>query len=225
MKTDGVFVIIPAYNEASVIGPVVASLWERRLQVIVVDDGSTDDTAAQARQNGALVVSHAVNRGAGAATETGLEAARQLGAQAVVIMDGDGQHHAEDIEALLGPILEDRADVVIGSRFIGPNHIPLLKRIYNQIANLMTFVLSGTWVKDSQSGFRALGPRALAALTIDTNGYEFASEMFSKIKFHHLKYVEVPISVSYSGYSKGKGQNFANGAETVFRLLIRSLMR
>ena len=225
MQTDGVFVIIPAYNEASVIGPVVASLWERHLTVLVVDDGSTDDTAAQARQNGARVVRHAINRGAGAATETGLEAARQLGAQMVVIMDGDGQHHVADVETLFAPLVEGSADVVIGSRFRGTSHIPLLKRVYNHIANVMTFVLSGLWVSDSQSGFRALGPKALSCMTIETSGYEFASEMFSKIKLNHLNYVEVPISVSYSGYSKAKGQNFANGVETVFRLLIRSLMR
>jgi glycosyltransferase involved in cell wall biosynthesis len=220
------FVVIPAYNEGSVIGALVRSLIAAGYpQVVVVDDGSTDDTAAAARAAGARVLSHRINRGAGAATETGLEAARHLGAEYTVTMDGDGQHYLEDIPAMIAPLQAGRCDVVIGSRFRGGSRIGLMTRLYNQVANVLTFVLSGTWVSDSQSGMRSFSRRALEAIHIESNGYEFCSEMFSQLKVAGLSFCEVPIRVHYSDYSRSKGQNFINGVETVFRLIIRSLMK
>lgn len=223
---DNFWMVIPAHNEAGVISVLLEELHaDGYRQIIVVDDGSQDNTASVARQAGARVVRHSINRGVGAATQTGLEAARILGAEYVVAMDGDGQHHVHDVAALLAPLVADEADVVIGSRFAAQNQIPLTVRLFNKIANLLTWVLSGVATSDSQSGMRGFGKNALDNLKIEGNGYEFASEMLGQVKSLNLRWMEVPISVSYSDYARGKGQNFINGVETVFRLIIRSLMR
>ena len=221
-----VWIVIPAYNEASKLAAILEGIRAVGFdQVVVVDDGSVDNTAAKAREYGAVVVRHAINRGAGAATETGLEYARRVQADLVVTFDGDGQHLFADIPAMIKPLLEHTADVVIGSRFLTPNPVPTLNRFYNRVAIWLTFALAGMWVSDSQSGMRAFNAKALQAIHFESSGYDFASELFAKMKVTKLRHAEVPISVVYDSYGRGKGQNFVQGAETVFRLIIKSLMR
>jgi len=194
--------------------------------VIVVNDGSTDNTASAARNAGAAVISHMINRGAGAATQTGLEAARRVGADAVVTMDADGQHQAADINSLIECLTNKEADIVIGSRFLKKeNPIPFVRKIFNNIANIITVLLSGIFVTDSQSGMKAFSRRAIEKIMITSNGYEFCSEIIREARHFGFKIKEVPISVIYSDYSMSKGQNFASGITTVFKLMIKTLMR
>lgn len=220
------FLIIPAYNEARSIGDVITSCRQAGYsQIIVVDDGSQDKTAEKAREQGALVVRHHINRGAGAATQTGLEAAKLLGAEVVVTLDGDGQHQAKDIARLLQGVTSREADLVIGSRFLEKNRIPFLRRVFNLLANVITFLLSGIFLTDSQSGMKAFGKKALANIYVTANGFEFSSEIIREAKYYGLTTKEVPISVLYTPYSLAKGQNFATGLTTVFKLIVRALMR
>jgi len=224
MKT---VIVIPAFNEETHIGDVIAACRREGYEhIVVVDDGSTDRTAALAGKAGAAVVSHLINRGAGAATQTGLAVARLLGADAAVTIDGDGQHAARDIKNLLEALKETGADIIIGSRFLQKgNDIPFGRKVFNNFANIVTLLLAGHYFSDSQSGMKAFSRKALSMLEITANGYEFSSEIFREARHHRLKVKEVPISVLYSPYSLSKGQHFATGMTTILKLMIRSIMR
>ncbi len=223
-------IIIPAYNEATVIGKVIRGLPKtfdsiHETQVIVVDDGSLDDTAKIASAAGARVVSHPINLGAGAATQTGIEAALRQGADILVTFDADGQHHGEDIARLIKPIMDGEVDVVSGSRFLKKQYIPLTRRFFNGVGNFVTFLLSGLWLTDSQTGMRAFSRAAAEQIKIHVNGYEFCSEIVREVGYLNLRYKEIPVNVTYNHYTRRKGQNFATGLQTVTKLAIRSLMR
>ncbi|QQS20614.1 MAG: glycosyltransferase family 2 protein [Candidatus Moraniibacteriota bacterium] len=225
-KNDDVFIVIPAYNEASVIASVVLGVHAEEFpHVLVVDDGSPDNTAEEAKKAGAHVVRHSVNRGKGAATKTGIEAAKILKANIIVTFDGDGQHDPKDLPAMIEPIRRGRAHVVLGTRLRDPSGMPLYKILHNQLGNLFVWMLYGLWVSDSQSGFRAYS--RIAAHTIDTktDRYEYESEVIYEIRKHRLKFCEVPIQVRYTEYSLGKvqKQSFLVGIKTALRLLFHTL--
>ena len=222
-----IWIVMPAYNEEASIGSVIASCRNEGYDnIIVVDDGSSDKTRSIAQQAGAFVVSHPINRGVGAATQTGLETARLFGASTVVTMDADGQHDPRDIQKLLEVLRTSRSDIVIGSRFLGGgNAIPLSRRLFNAVANMITLLLTGRYYSDSQSGLKAFSENALSKITITANGYEFSSEIFREARHFRLKVTETPVSVVYSDYSLTKGQHLAAGMSTVVKLMIRSVMR
>ncbi len=190
--------VIPAYNEARLLGSVV--LKARRIfdQVIVVDDGSTDDTALIAEAAGAILVQHTTNQGKGVAIATGLRAAQQLQPAVVVLLDGDGQHRPEESPAVIAPILAGEADIVIGSRYIEQTSTVPIHRVWaHRVFNLITSQTSGIPVTDSQSGFRAFAPVALAALNFSAQGFAVESEMQYLAHDHHLRVLEVPITILY----------------------------
>lgn len=223
--------VIPAYNEASRVGAVVHAVRQYVDHIVVVDDGSLDATSAVAGAAGAIVVRHPENTGAGAATMTGIEAARALGADTIVTIDADEQHDPKDIPALLEPVLDLRADVVFANRF-GPtslgkhrNRIPAIRRLFNSIGNVVTFLAAGLWVRDSQCGFKAFGPKALREVHLQTRGFEFCTEIIKEAHAHRWRIVEVPVKVVYSAYTLAKGQSFAMGVKTAFQILLRSFLR
>lgn len=220
-----VLALIPAYNEEATIADVLAATRPFVDGVIVVNDGSMDRTSQIARSQGAMVVDHVINRGLGAAIGTGFATARRLGADVVVTLDADGQHDPAEIQKFLTAI-EHGADVVIGSRMLtGFTGMPLHRRIAQVIGNLVTFVLFGAWVTDSQSGFRAFTSFALSRIQIRTNRMEVSSELVSEAKRNNLNLVEVPIKAIYTDYSLSKGQNFFVGVKTVLKLVVRRVSR
>lgn len=225
-----VVAIIPAYNEASRVGAVARAVQRHVDCVMVVDDGSGDATAAAAAAAGALVVRHPENMGAGGATMTGIEAARRLGADAVVTIDADEQHDPQDIPALLQPVLDGRADIVFANRFgrmAGKrrNRIPVVRRVFNAVGNVVTFLAAGLWVRDSQCGFKIFGPRALRDVQLQTRGFEFCTEIIREARYHRWRVAEVPVKVVYSAYTLAKGQSFAMGVKTALQILLRSFLR
>lgn len=220
-----VVAVIPAYNEGTRIGPVVAAVKEFVPDVVVVDDGSSDDTAVQAQGVGARVVSHIENSGAGAATMTGIEAARALGADVIITLDADEQHDPQDIPALLTPIEEGIADIAFANRFGQKNKIPTVRRVFNAIGNIVTFFATGMWVRDSQCGYKAFGPKAVQQINLRMNGFEFCTEIVRESVAHKWRIAEVPVKVVYSEYTLAKGQSFANGVRTAFKILLRSFLR
>ncbi|MDD5103112.1 MAG: glycosyltransferase family 2 protein [Candidatus Peribacteraceae bacterium] len=220
-----VIAVIPAYNEAKRIAGVVEHTQQFVDRVVVVNDGSADGTASVARQAGATVVSHQQNCGAGAATMTGIDAARALQADVIVTLDADEQHDPRDIPSLLQPILADRADIIFANRFRQKNRIPFIRRFFNAIGNLVTFATTGRWVNDSQCGFKVFGPRAAREVHIRMSGYEFCTELVREAVQHKWRIAEVPIKVLYSQYTLAKGQSFANGIRTALRILLRSFLR
>lgn len=220
-----VVAVIPALNEEKRIETVIRGTQKFVDRVIVVDDGSTDGTAALAERLGALVIQHGENCGAGAATMTGIEAARRIGAEVIVTLDADEQHDPCDIPSLLQPILGGSADMVFANRFGRRNHIPLIRRIFNAIGNFVTLLVTGRWVNDSQCGFKAFGPRAVKEARIRMNGYEFCTELVREAVHHRWRTAEVPIKVLYSEYTLAKGQSFATGIKTALKILLRSFLR
>lgn len=196
--------VIAAHNEDRFIGSVVLKTRHYVDQVIVVDDGSTDLTAQLAEEAGAVLIRHDTNRGKAEAVNTGLRHARQMDAAIVVLIDGDGQHDPTEIPALLAPIENQQADMVVGSRFLTiRSRIPRW-RIFGQHAlTLATNVASGVPLTDSQSGFRALSRAALQQLNFRPNGgFSIESEMQFLAHQHHLAVTEIPVSVTYAEPSK-----------------------
>jgi glycosyltransferase involved in cell wall biosynthesis len=214
-----VLALIPAWNEERTIADVVRSALPYA-RVVVIDDGSTDRTSELARAAGATVIRHRINRGLGAALGTGFAVARRLHADITFTFDGDGQHVANDIPKMLAPVVAGTADVVIGSRFSGIGHMPGKRRLANRIGNLVTFVLFGVHVTDSQSGFRAFSRTALKKIEIATDGMEVSSEIIAEIHDKKLRVQEVPIAAVYTAYSLSKGQSFWMGLRTLAKLLL-----
>jgi glycosyltransferase involved in cell wall biosynthesis len=217
--------VIPALNEEQWIPMVVRGTRQYVDRVIVVDDGSTDDTAGVSEREGAMVIRHLENCGAGAATMTGIEAARADGADVIVTLDADEQHDPHDIPALLKPVLDGHADIVFADRFGRRNRIPLIRRFFNAVGNLVTFVVTGRWVRDSQCGFKVLGPRAVREIRLRMSGYEFCTEVVRETAHHRWRVAQIPIKVVYSEYTLAKGQSFANGVKTALKILLRSFLR
>lgn len=222
-------IVIPAHNEAKTIERVVRNI-PRRLDgisdvlPIVVSDASTDQTAQLAERAGALALSHRLNLGAGGATLTGLRAARNLGCRAAITLDADGQHDPQDIPAFLTAHQQQRADLVLGSRFLSETikEMPPLKWYGNKVMNNITYVFSQTAVTDSQSGFRLFGHRFLRQLDLfSTGGYEFCSEAIVIARQAKLRIVEVPIKTIY--FDERKGQNPLNGVNIFLRLFYRMM--
>lgn len=218
-------IVVPVFNESTVIQDVVKEIKESGFEdIIVVDDGSSDDTFLKAKEiESVIVLRHKINRGKGAATKTGIEAAKLLGAYIIVTMDGDGQHDPRDIKKLIKPIIDRRKDVVLGSRLKNPEGMPYYKRLHNYIANLITWYLFGLWVTDSQSGFRAYSNKAAELINTKYDRYEYDSEVIREIFVHKLKFEEIPIKVRYTEYSMNKAQkqNLLNGTKTLYKMILK----
>lgn len=225
-----VALVIPAYNEGQVIRRVVESLVATfkktpyDFQVIVVDDGSKDNTTEQARLGGAYVIRHILNTGSGGATATGLSYAYQSGFAIATTSDADGQHAPEDVLSGVEFIEKNGADLLIGSRLIDTAGMSRVKILGNTGLSVLTNVLFGIKVTDSQSGLRVFSEQALAQLKWKTSGYEFCSEMLWRAKQLNLRIDEFPIKAIYTDYSKAKGQNNWNAFNIVKSLLRRRLV-
>lgn len=203
-----IIAVIPAYNEERYIGSIVLRSREYADIVIVVDDGSADKTASIASRGGAHVVRHRVNGGKGRALNTGFCVARALQPAAIVILDGDGQHFPEEMPGVLAPILSGEADIVVGSRYLsGGCRVPRLRAWGHRAVNLVTDLLSGVQVTDSQSGFRAFSPRAVEAIRFSASGFAVESEMQFLARDHGLRVVEVPITADYAERPKRSVMN------------------
>jgi glycosyltransferase involved in cell wall biosynthesis len=210
--------VIPAYNEERFIGSVVLRARKYVSQVVVVDDGSDDATTEIAEEAGALVLKHPQNRGKGAALNTGFRKARELNAEVVVLLDGDGQHRPEDIPLLVHPILRNNFDMVIGSRYLGLNSdVPLYRRFGQVMVTLLTNASSGVKSTDSWSGFRAFSSRALDFLEFQEVGWGVDPEFQFQAREHSLLVGEVPIVALYR--EKAKRNPVPHGVKTVNAIL------
>lgn len=220
-----VALVIPAYNEATVIASVIEDCKKTfaksdyNADIVVVDDGSVDDTATVARKAGAHVIAHVINSGSGAATATGLSYAQSRGYDIATTLDADGQHAASDVLAGVRRIADGQADLLIGSRVITKGNMSLLKKFGNWGLSFITFMLFGINVTDSQSGLRVFSKTALRELRWKTSGYEFCSEMLWRANQAKLRIGEFPIKAIYTDYSKAKGQSNWNGFNIVKVLL------
>ncbi|MCC6580883.1 MAG: glycosyltransferase family 2 protein [Phycisphaeraceae bacterium] len=227
-RTPGsVYVVIAAYNEASVLGEVIDDVARHVpvRQVIVVDDGSTDATPAVAMSKGVRVLRHAINRGQGAALQTGIHAALLRGAGVIVTFDADHQHTADDLPAMIEPILSGQADIVLGSRFLSGDvrHIPWVRRMVLRMAVVFTRAFSRIWVTDTHNGFRAMNAEAARVIRIHQDRMAHASEIIDEIRRHRLRFVERPVHIRYTEYSLAKGQRSSQALRLLLRLIFTRL--
>ncbi len=212
-----VFVVLAAYNEAACIEQAVREVLALYPHVVVVDDASEDDTGDRASRAGAVVLRHVANRGQGAALQTGIDYALAQGAGFVVTFDGDGQHRADDIAALIAPIAEGRVEIALGSRFRGSaESIPPSRRLLLKGGVVFTRFASGAKVTDVHNGLRAFSRRAAQRIRITLERMAHASELIDQIHASGLPYCEVPVHIRYTEYSRAKGQSFLGA----FRILI-----
>lgn len=200
--------IVPAYNESAQIAAVVRALLSVVDEVVVIDDASADETAVRARAAGATVLSHRLNRGQGAALETGHRYARERGADFVVHFDGDGQFDVADIGLALAHLQAHDVDVVLGSRFLDTrSSLPWFKRVVLlPLAALFHRWLYGIRLTDAHNGFRILNKHALERLCLTQDRMAHATEILALIRTHNLRFAEYPVKVTYHRYGQtGRG--------------------
>lgn len=220
-----VWVVIAAYNEASVIGRVINEVKTRGYTVVVVDDGSSDRTAA-ASAAADVLIRHPINLGQGAALQTGIDFARERGAGIIVTFDADGQHRAADIEKLVQAIKIADVDFALGTRFLGSsNGTPVARRVLLKAATLFTQLTTGLRISDTHNGLRAMTRRGARLIRLRQNRMAHASEMLSQIAASGLGYIEVPVSIEYTAYSLAKGQTIGDALVILLDLFARRLYR
>jgi glycosyltransferase involved in cell wall biosynthesis len=220
-----IFFVIPAYNEGKSIGRVVNELKKAGYNnIIVIDDGSKDNTYAEAKKRKAIVLKHIINRGQGASLRTGIDYALKNGAGIIVTFDSDGQHRIEDLEAMLGPVVKGEVDVTLGSRFLKKTNMPLSRKILLKGSILVQWVFYGVKLSDAHNGYRVLSRRAAEQIRIDSDRMEHASEIVEEIMKKKIKYKEVPVVIRYSGYSMKKGEaSFFGAVKILFKMVIRRI--
>jgi glycosyltransferase involved in cell wall biosynthesis len=220
------FVVVPAYNEARVIGDVVRGLLTTFPNVVVVDDGSSDDTAAILKGLPVTVVTHYVNLGQGAALQTGIKHALERGASYIVTFDADGQHRIEDALAAVHMLSEGGCDAVCGSRFLGTtSNVPRTRKILLKAAVRLANLTTGTRMTDAHNGLRALSRKAAACLDLSQSGMAHASEIISQLRQHNMLIREVPVRIDYTEYSLAKGQSSLNSINILLDLVIGRFLK
>lgn len=227
VKTRDITIIVPAYNEEETILQVLEELKDRDYNVIVVDDGSTDSTPYLLQRfrddNKIHVYRHVINRGLGAALKTGIKAALSRGSSYIITFDADGQHDPDDIERVCKPLIDNKADVVIGKRNF--SEMPLSRNIGNFLMNIITLIFYGIWVSDSQSGLRAFTRKAASKIKINDRGYGVSSEVISEIKRRGLRLKEAPIKTIYTPETISKGTNLSVGIRILVKLIVNILKK
>ncbi len=192
-------VLIPAYNEERRLFGVIEKVRELGFEVLIVDDGSTDKTASVVKSFSEHVhlLSLPNNQGKGAAIRKGFTWTMENGFEAVVVMDADGQHRADELEDFLTELAPAEADIVVGNRMNAPAGMPLLRRLTNQVMSGIVSAVAGQKIPDSQCGFRALTREAVQRLNLDTDRFEIESEMLMQAGRIGLKIKSIPISSLY----------------------------
>lgn len=222
----GIYVLVPVYNENSVLPQVLYPLTEKGYTIIVIDDGSLVPVASCIEHLPVILLRHKVNLGQGAALQTGVEFALSKNACFIVTFDGDGQHNADDIDLLVRTVQSAHADVVIGSRFLKhANQVPQKRRMLLQVARYVNYFFTGLLLTDAHNGLRAFTQNAARQITIQQNRMAHATELLWLIKKNKLKYIEVPVVVSYSNYSLKKGQHISDAFRIVFDLFLSKFFR
>jgi glycosyltransferase involved in cell wall biosynthesis len=211
------------YNEASVVGGVIDGIRQEFPNVVCVDDGSSDGSQDVARQAGAVVVQHPVNLGQGAALQTGFEYALQdPELDCIVTFDADGQHRVEDAKAMVDRVRAGEADLVLGSRFLdGRTKLSPAKRLVLRTAAIQSRLATGMALTDAHTGLRAIGPEVARKIHLTQNRMAHASELIHQVSEINPRWVEHPVEIIYTDYSKAKGQSLLNSVNIIADLLFR----
>lgn len=226
VSRETVWVVIAAWNEGSVIADVVRGVLAQGVQLVVVDDGSRDETASVVLEAGACLVKHPINLGQGAALQTGIEFALSRGASFVVTFDADGQHDPTEILPMVDFLHQEGADICLGSRFLGTaKNISRLRVLTLKAAICFTWLTSGVTLTDAHNGFRAMTRSCAQRLCIKQNRMAHASEVISRIAEERWSYREFPVTIVYSDYSVHKGQRLSGSLKILFELVLRKISK
>ena len=223
---DNVWVIIPAFNEETVIADVVRKVRARFQHVVIIDDGSRDATAARARDGGAWVVRHPINMGQGAALQTGIDFALKKNAEYVATFDADGQHDIDDVVRMLALAKAQNLQIVLGSRFLGKvEGISVGRRLLLAMATVFTRVTTGLQLSDAHNGLRLIRRDAAHAIKLTHNRMAHASEILNQVARLKLRYRECGNTVIYTDYSRAKGQRASNAINILVDLIAERLSK
>lgn len=216
------WVVIPLFNEAPVVGQVIDSLKATFINVVCVDDGSTDGSGEIARQSGARVITHPINLGQGASLQTGITYAReQPGAEYIITFDADGQHRIEDALAMLALARSKRLGIVFGSRFLDDRtSLGWAKRVVLKTAVWVTNRSTGMKLTDAHNGLRVLSVEAARKVNLQQDRMAHATEIVLQLRQTELPWEEFPVEVIYTSYSKAKGQSLLNSVNILFDLIV-----
>lgn len=223
MRQSDTCLIVPVFNEETVVREVLETAHKSFSRIVCVDDGSSDGSAEQIRDAGATLLRHAINLGQGAALQTGIEfALLDESIRYFVTFDSDGQHLVSDVERMLEILRTDEVDIVFGSRFLsGTTDVSGLKKLVLKTAVRYTSATSNVRLSDAHNGLRAFNRDVASALQLRMSGMAHASEIVTAVGRAGFRYTEAPVTIVYSEYSKAKGQSLLNSVNILFDLIFR----
>jgi glycosyltransferase involved in cell wall biosynthesis len=217
------YVILPAYNEATRIQPVIEEIAEKGYNMVIVNDGSSDNTLDVIKEsksrypNQIHIFSLMINRGVGVATQTGFDAVFKFNPKYVVSMDSDGQHSPDDLDNVIEPLVKGEAKAVIGVRPL--KDMPFTRNFANAVMNFLTKIFYKVDVSDSQTGFRAITCDALRKIDINARGYLISSEFIREVNDNNIPFVEVPIQTIYTPETQAKGTNVKEAIKILIQMI------
>ncbi len=220
---NATYVVLPAYNEATRIRPVIVDIASKGYNMVIVNDGSSDNTLEVVKQvkkefpDKIHIFSLMINRGVGIATQTGFEAVLRFNPKYVVSMDSDGQHSADDLDEMIKPLVTGEAEAVIGVRPF--EDMPKTRSFANSVMNFLTKIFYRVDVSDSQTGFRAITVDALDKISINAVGYLISSEFIREVNDNNIPFAEVPIQTIYTPETQAKGTNLTVALKILFQMI------
>ena len=220
---NATYVVLPAYNEATRIRPVIVDIASKGYNMVIVNDGSSDNTLEVVKQvkkefpDKIHIFSLMINRGVGIATQTGFEAVLRFNPKYVVSMDSDGQHSADDLDEMIKPLVTGEAEAVIGVRPF--EDMPKTRSFANSVMNFLTKIFYRVDVSDSQTGFRAITVNALDKISINATGYLISSEFIREVNDNNIPFAEVPIQTIYTPETQAKGTNVTVALKILFQMI------
>lgn len=222
-----IFIIVPCYNEATVIRATIHALVQKGYSIVVVDDGSDDNTHDSLRGLPVHYIRHAVNLGQGAALNTGIRYALSAGAEKLVTFDADGQHDTGDVEKMISLLDAKGVGIVFGSRFLegSSTNISGNRKLVLKIGRFINYLVSGILLTDANNGIRALTKDAAIKLQITENRSSHSAQIQNLVKINRIKYTECAVRVSYSAYSKQKGLKSINSIRILYDLILYKIFR
>ena len=225
-EAERLWIVVPAYCEGERVGTTLDKLLRQYARVVVVDDGSSDETYDIAARRAVWLLRHPINCGQGAALQTGIDFALAKGAEVIVTFDGDGQHSVDDIARIAEPVLTGRVDVALGSRFLGNTvDMPWTRWLVLKAGVLFTRVVSRIKVTDTHNGLRALSRTAATRIRITQNRMAHASEILDQVHARRLRVCEVPVTIRYNAAVLDKGQSSAGALRIAAQFLFGKLTR
>jgi polyprenyl-phospho-N-acetylgalactosaminyl synthase len=224
-NNNNIFIIVPVFNEKKeVLEQTISELLKTSYRIVVVNDASAAEIILPCSRN-IYLLQHAVNLGQGAALQTGIEFALSKEADYLVTFDADGQHSTADIQDMLAPLQNKEAEITLASRFLKPGHhnASLPRKTILKTGRWINYFFTGLYLSDAHNGLRAMSRNAAEKIILKENRMAHATEILSLIKKHKLKYKEVPATVTYTEYSKNKGQSVFNSIRIFFDLVLHKL--